>query len=70
MENGTNNRINAIHHKIKNVFFGNLLISTALNTTISKIITVPRKLICSRLIYITYNPIILDGNWIFPFSQL
>ena len=34
-------------------FFGNLLISTALNTTISKIITVPRKLICSRLIYIT-----------------
>ena len=40
MENGTNNRINAIHHKIKNVFFGNLLISTALNTTISKIITV------------------------------
>lgn len=20
--------------------------------------------------YITYNPIILDGNWIFPFSQL
>ena len=59
-ENGTSSLMIVIPHSIRNVFLGNRLIARARMTVITRIITAPATLICSKLIFITSLQIVDD----------